>query len=187
MENAQSKFLKSVNVENEIDALGNCVRAAFGRNRIYKKDINQYRRENLRCDLKSELLLIAEPYRETIISEAKHEENIQELSNRLTKKHSAILKEDCFKIGTSQKALNLFLKFLWCLGKLPGGLEPVHCPLDGVILKKASIYKAWTKLNEIEVYRKWITKIRSKISPNSLSSWELAEWNKFAKNRMIKP
>lgn len=175
MKEAQREFLKSVGVENEIDALGNCVSAAFKRNKLYKEDINQHRRENLRNDLKRELLSITKQYREEAISASEHEANIQELSNRLTRQHSEILNKNRFNIGTSQKALNLFLKFLWCLGELPA--EPIHCPLDGIVLKKVGIYKAWTKMDEIELYRRWVGVVQQKAHSLSISQWELKEWN----------
>jgi hypothetical protein len=35
------------------------------------------------------------------------------------------------RIGLAQKALNLYLKYLWCLGEIH---EPPHCPLDSIVL-----------------------------------------------------
>ena len=167
-------FLRLTNVTREEDALQNCILAAFRRNKMYKDNVLQSERYELRNDLKVELRSLSASYLLGGVSEADHEANIQHLSNVLSAKHGAMLTDGRFKIGTSQKALNLYLKFLWCLDRLPD--EPVHCPVDRIILTRVLIYGAWTQLDDIQSYREWISRIRAAVEPQSLSTWELGAW-----------
>ena len=173
-ETDKARFLRLTNVTREEDALQNCILAAFRRNKMYKDNVLQSERYELRNDLKVELRSLSASYLPGGVSEAEHEANIEYLSDVLSAKYSAMLTDGRFKIGTSQKALNLYLKFLWCLARLPD--EPVHCPVDRIILTKVLVYGAWTQLDDIHLYREWISKIRASIGNQSLSTWELGVW-----------
>jgi hypothetical protein len=49
-----------------------------------------------------------------------------------------------YKYGVAQKLLNLFLKYLWCLGTIA---EPPHCPVDRIIIGKTCYKdKNWTEI-----------------------------------------
>jgi hypothetical protein len=78
------------------------------------------------------------------------------------------------RFGTSQKAFNLYLKFLWRLGYIPA---PPHCPVDGVILRSAGISGSWTQSNSSAEYLRWINALRQHAGPKSLAEWEYGEWN----------
>jgi hypothetical protein len=173
----QKAFLKSVGVQNESEAIKNSVIAAFQRNRVYKGKtfISLIDRKKLQCALRSEMRGLASSYSQ-VVSEDVHCGNIQNLAEKLTEQFREILDDNRFKIGTAQKALNLYLKFLWCLGVHQQ--EPPHCPLDGIILKKAKIYEAWTKLDSMDSYRQWVGSIRALAQPQSLSEWELKYWKR---------
>lgn len=41
-----------------------------------------------------------------------------------------------FRIGSAQKALNLYRKYLWCLGYIP---FPPHCPFDATIIDQLPV------------------------------------------------
>lgn len=174
VETDKARFLRLTNVSREEDALQNCILAAFRRNKMYKDNVLQSERYELRNDLKVELRNLSASYLLGGVGETDHEANIQYLSDVLSAKHGAMLTDGRFKIGTSQKALNLYLKFLWCLDRLPD--EPVHCPVDRIILTKVLIYGAWTQLDDIQSYREWISIIRDAIEPQSLSTWKLGAW-----------
>jgi hypothetical protein len=81
-----------------------------------------------------------------------------------------------FRIGTAQKALNLYLKYLWCLGKIR---MPPHCPFDAQIIKKIpkSPCQSWTKLKDEEEYLKLVAAANDTANPLSLAVWELREYN----------
>lgn len=175
----QQVFLTDVKVLNECDALKNTIKASFGRNKIYMGEPALAERKRLHDAIKTELQNISAKY-DCVVSEEDHCKNIERLADAISKQFSGILKDGKFKIGAAQKALNLYLKFRWCLGKQK--LPPPHCPLDGGILKKAGVYEPWTKLDCIDTYKKWIKKIEAKAKPQSLSEWELDTWKRRSKH-----
>lgn len=104
--------------------------------------------------------------------------HIRELAVVLTSEFCNILKGGRFRIGIAQKALNLYLKYLWCLGWLP--IPPPNCPLDRRIIDKLNLKDRngldWTKLDEMENYKKLIQKCRQIAGNISLAEWELKAW-----------
>lgn len=175
MKTVQEHFLHATNVTCETEALRNCVLASFRRNNIYLSGAENARRWRLRQDLKARLTALGDIYAHGSVSETEHEANIVGLADALSAEHGDILVNRRFKIGTSQKALNLYLKFLWCLGRLSA--MPHHCPVDRVILSSVSLNGSWTKLDEISIYRSWIGTIRQAAGTRSLCEWELEVWN----------
>lgn len=170
----KQKFLQMISVSCEQDAMRNSIIAAFKRNKIYNENANPSHRKKLRCVLNSEIRSLASDYSEPI-TEAKHSQNILSLADSITKQFAPILISGRFKIGTAQKALNLYLKFLWCLS--PTRPDPPHCPLDRIILRKAGVHGAWTSLDCIDTYKIWIEEVRKEASPKSIANWELEQWN----------
>ncbi|GAI79125.1 unnamed protein product, partial [marine sediment metagenome] len=69
-------------------------------------DLNQAK--NLRNDLKKHLLTFLDLYKSRMISEEEHILIIVELSNIISKKYNEILYKKRFRIGVSQKIINLF-------------------------------------------------------------------------------
>ena len=86
---------------------------------------------------------------------------------------SHVLVGDRLRYGTSQKAFNLYLKYLWRLGQIP---SPPHCPVDRIVLANAGIDGTWTESDSEGEYRKWIAVLRSKANPLSLAEWEYRIW-----------
>lgn len=144
------------------------VTAAFQRANIYNSDYNEKDFEDKKKDFKKELkkLIIqkSEEYCDRVISEADHLKNIEEISTSLTN-YSAILRGGKLNFGISQKLLNLYLKYLWCLGLLK--LAPPHFPVDRKIQIDLGITNpcSWTAmsdkneyLNVIEIARRALPK-----------------------------
>jgi hypothetical protein len=73
------------------------------------------------------------------------------------------------RIGIAQKAVNLYLKFLWCYGWIP---EPPHCPIDRTVLEEVGDNSSWTKIKDIPEYVEKIKKIEAKKGDKSFSEWE---------------
>ena len=93
------------------------------------------------------------------INEEKHLINIQNLSE-YSKKFSHILKNGKLNFGVSQKILNLFLKYIWCLKMIP---TPPHFPVDRLIQEKLNLLakenglksrkvEAWTQFKDKTKY-----------------------------------
>jgi len=173
MTEAQRRFLKTVRVSCEASAMQNSILAAFQHGGIYKESTGTAYREDFRCALRLEIRKIATGYSGKV-GEETHCDNIGKLADSITRQFSKILKGDRFRIGTAQKALNLYLKFLWCLGIHP--VPPPHCPLDRTILEKAGVRGAWTKLDCMKTYQEWIGRVKVKANGKSIGEWELESW-----------
>jgi hypothetical protein len=87
-----------------------------------------------------------------------------------------VLENRRFRIGSAQKALNLYLKYLWCLGKI---CSPPHCPFDRQIIASLPNYTgpSWTKLVREEDYRALVEAAKAKAQDSSLAAWELRIYN----------
>ncbi|GAH57345.1 unnamed protein product, partial [marine sediment metagenome] len=138
---------------------GRTIQAAFQRGKVYANNITQKERVDLKKSIKEELKKIAKKYINPV-SENNHINNIKHLSQIISKKHTKILKKGLLRIGTSQKLLNVYIKFLWCLGKVA---KPPHCPIDGIVLYEIGDYRNWTDLKTITEYKDVISKIRKHI------------------------
>ncbi|MGB2989994.1 MAG: hypothetical protein WBC98_08555, partial [Candidatus Zixiibacteriota bacterium] len=107
----QEKFLRD-------ELFSRTLMATVQRAGIYKSNTTERKRRVFRWALRAQLEQIAQGYKAKVSEEA-HIQNILELSTHLSAVHKGVLQNSRFRIGTAQKALNLHLKFLWCLGKIP--------------------------------------------------------------------
>ena len=184
MNKEQIKFL-----ENELYSLS--LQAANTRNSIYEKHAVNEKKENFNADLKKEIIKYAEKYKEEI-PENEHYKNIVEISTIISEKHSAILINKRYRIGNTQKLLNMYLKYLWCIDLVK---LPPQMPVDGKILEEFKkrhkneknkekrknieiLDTKWTTIDNIEKYKKIIECIQQFEIKNSLAEAELEMWNK---------
>jgi hypothetical protein len=147
------------------------------RSGLYNDGTTEKDRKPFQDSLRGILEEMAVDYAECV-SEEKHVENIERLADKLSAKHADILAEGGMRIGLAQKALNLYLKYLWCLGEIP---KPPHCPIDSIVLSKVPGCKdvRWTRIEEIEEYRRIIAsaKDEARFKGQSLAQWELTIYN----------
>jgi hypothetical protein len=145
------------------------------RSGLYKKETAEQARKPFQKALRKLLEEMVGEYAKDV-SEERHVENIKRLADKLSAKHADILAEGGMRIGLAQKALNLYLKYLWCLGEIP---EPPHCPLDAIVLGKVKGFETvrWTRMKTIEEYCDVIVKVKVAAAGRSLAQWELALWN----------
>ncbi|MFZ2629617.1 MAG: hypothetical protein WAX67_12165 [Rugosibacter sp.] len=167
---AQNEFLNA-----EIFSM--TLAATAQRSRLYAPNLSEDDRKPFQKSLKAALESIASGYKKAV-SEDQHVQNITDLAAKLTHKHPALLDGGKMKFGHAQKALNLYLKYLWCLGKLP---MPPHCPIDSIILKKIPKFtqERWTQLDSAERYKSIIASAKAKAKEKGLllAAWELNEYN----------
>ena len=114
-----------------------------------------------------------------MVSSEKHMRTISAIARAMSRRYASILHNGRFRVGTAQKAVNIYLKLLWSYGWIP---EPPHCPIDSVILAEIGDTRTrWTRMEGIEAYRTVIDAIRKHIAKTvpgrSLSEWELDIWN----------
>ena len=149
--------------------------AAVQRGDVYATEAPESLKKAFRSDLRRKLEEMASHYR-TPVAEEVHLENIGSLADYLTKNHSVGLKGGRFRIGTAQKALNLYLKYRWCIGAIS---EPPHCPFDFQIIKAlpGCGHVRWTALDDIDTYKLLVAAAKRAAGTSSIARWELEAYN----------
>jgi len=146
---------------------------AFQRANIYNSNENtsnfDKEKKKFRTEIKEFITENILPQYEEKIDENQHVENIIWISN-WSKNYSSFLKNNHLKIGVSQKLLNLYLKYKWCLNLIK---TPPHCPFDSIIIKELGCKINWTQLDNIEQYKDLVNKAKEKAKQKKLS---IAEW-----------
>lgn len=178
--NIQHEFLRQT-------ALFNAIGAAFQRASIYSDAVIFGARDAIKNDLEDRLRRLEPQYTRAVTSQ-RHCRNIDRLAKALSNKHAQALKDGLFRTGVAQKALNIYLKLIWCYGWIP---EPPHCPLDSVVLAAAGDTQTkWTKMPDIASYRTAIEGVRCHVREHapgkSLSQWELEAWVSRRRGRVLK-
>jgi hypothetical protein len=180
--------MKSKFIINELWVLS--VAGALQRANIYKPNITENAKKEFKKDLKNYLeQLVSDQYFKEV-DENTHVANIHALL-AYTTKFSSLLKNGKINFGVSQKILNLFLKYIWCLKLIP---TPPHFPVDRIVQiefnKKATAngiqsmkIKSWTQFKDDSDYLEIIKfaktlQIKDKNYSNmSLAEMELALFN----------
>ncbi len=162
------------------------VNGAIGRNPTYRMDATEEGRRAFREALEAWLGAQIDEYRAGPVDDVRHTDNIEALSSELSARHDEVLLDGRLRIGTAQKALNLYLKYGWARGLIH---EPPHCPIDSFVL--AEIEKCpkdvgceicygttWTKIVTRYEYLHFVDKAREAAEARglSLSRWELEVW-----------
>lgn len=142
---------------------------------------------------------------------AKCEEIKGTMNTAVFQDDSLILKSNSFTYGLAQKWVNMTLKYLWLLDKLPNGLSEaeLHVPVDSFILEALqetqlfntegnkitgsgeSYYyngEAWSAISDPGNYKKLQDGIRDIAKKQGISpiQWEGPVWIKVAQNREMR-
>lgn len=160
----------------------------FQRGHIYpeKNNFNEDLKKDFHKYLSCQLMLFFEDIsngkykNETVYCEA-----IISFANKVSAHNENILNSGRFRIGSTQKLMNLFWKFCWIY--IPEFPKPLHCPFDGIVL--ASIMKLdneenrWTKVDDIETYNNWVLRAKylADKETKSIAVWEADEYYKRTK------
>ncbi len=155
---------------------GMVLQATVQRAHIYATPSTEEQREGFRVALRQQLDALVEVYRMPV-DDTVHVRNIAALADHMSRQHGGALRDARFRIGPSQKALNLLLKYHWCVGWIP---EPPHCPLDAIVigLLPSQVRCKWTDLDSIDAYRKLVSAAREVAGKTSLAQWELAAYDR---------
>jgi hypothetical protein len=113
-------------------------------------------------------------YKTTGTSDEAHCCTIGNIADILSERFGKHLVYGRMRYGMSQKAFNLYLKFLWRLGYIP---MPPHCPIDGIVLRSAKLEGSWTKSDCPKEYINWIIALRAFAHPHPIGNWEYELWN----------
>ena len=149
---------------------------AFQRSGVYGDiSLEDPRRVLFREDIKHYVEEIIFPqYENYLVDEDAHIKNILNFSE-WSKEYCEIINGGYLKMGISQKLINLYLKYQWCLGNIQ---QPPHCPFDRIIIQKLgySPIPSWTKLDSEKEYREFASKAKkiADMSNKSIAEWELS-------------
>lgn len=148
---------------------------ALGRSALWKKEVPESDRKRLHAALKHRLESLSADYRSSV-PDAAHLANIRGLADGLSAEFALLFRDGRFRIGLAQKALNLYLKYLWCAGF---AAQPPHCPVDAMVLVAAGVRTAtpWTRLDSMDEYERLIGRIRAHAGGRPLAEWELEAWS----------
>jgi hypothetical protein len=148
------------------------LRATVQRARVYSEGAAEPDKRGFRESLKKELQRLASAYKSPV-PEDQHERNIDELAETLSTGHERVLAKGRFRIGCAQKALNLYLKYLWCFGEIE---TPPQCPFDSRIIGQLPGFEdvKFTELDDPNEYRLLVEAAKEKKgAQTSLADWEL--------------
>jgi hypothetical protein len=137
-------------------------------------------REKLQRVLRAKLCELAAKYSSDVaVTTEEHLKNIQELADHAKNHCEKFLQGGKLRLGVAAKALNLYLKYLWCEGKLK--VPPPHCPFDHTVIYDLLRFEDnWTEVDDPATYLKWVKKaeeLRDDAKCESLAEWELRGWN----------
>lgn len=147
----------------------------FQRSGVYAPGCPEKTRRRVRLALSKWLSGAGEHYK-TTSRECDHVARIVDLAEHMTSHFGSNLRGGRFRIGVAQKALNLYLKYLWCAGRIP---MPPHCPFDARIISRLRFEAPvrWTKLDSIQEYELLVRAARAVAGDQPLAAWELGVWN----------
>lgn len=140
------------------------INGAFQRANVYSDGAKGEKMNKEKEEFKKELREFVESlsiqYKSEIKDIDQHYSNIYSIST-FSEKYESLLKDKKINFGISQKLLNLYLKYLWCLGKIE---TPPHFPVDRQIqvLLEDKNPTAWTNWENDEGYNKVIDKAYTK-------------------------
>jgi len=181
--------MKSEYIINELWILS--IAGSFQRANIYTPNSLSASKKAFKKDLKVYLEQLIKDQYFNEVNELTHLANIHALSE-YSKKFATLLRNGKLNFGVSQKILNLFLKYIWCLKLIP---MPPHFPVDRMIQVelnnkakekgfKTRVIVPWTQLEddsdylEIIIFAKKIKNADKKYANMSLAEMELALFNR---------
>jgi hypothetical protein len=126
---------------------------------------------------------LAKGHEQNKVTGDEHIRNINDLASSASKACPKYLRKDCPRFGVAAKALSLYLKYLWCVGRIK---EPPHCPFDRKVIGKLHELQrlpanlrdlSWTQMDEA-TYKQLVSEAENRIEDKSLATWELRAWRK---------
>jgi hypothetical protein len=132
------RFLELDRVQTEGDAMTKSFAGALQRNPTYRKGVSERKKKEFRAEwaklIRQESQRYVQPAQP--ILDDQHCAAIRSISKRLSDNFADILRDGRLRFGTSQKALNLYLKYLWRLGN-------VEAPPTARLTATCSIKEGW--------------------------------------------
>jgi hypothetical protein len=146
------------------------------------------KRQAFRSALTAELRNLAKTYEGSDVDDEPHIKTIRDMGDRLGKDYGNVLNGGKLFFGVAQKALNIYLKYLWCSNF---DVRPPHCPFDYDIISrlkpKVGIGRKWTHSDSEDDYREWVRLAKEaseREGYKSSSEWEVATWDEIQRKKL---
>jgi len=154
--------------------LNNAIKVAVQRNTLYASNLQINHKEPIKELWRFALTNLTDKYKQEV-SLSQYFDDVVYLKEFMNKQFikEGYLAEDGFKISHAQKSLSVYLKYLWCTDAI---VEPPACPIDAIVLRKASINNVtWTTMNDINKLIEVTNQIKELANNQSktLAKWEL--------------
>jgi hypothetical protein len=174
-------FLEADGVVSEATALSMSLRGALQRNRTYRPGVTDSKRKLVCAEWKKLISGASQCYAHSsqTVSDNEHCQAIGRISEEISRSFADSLFEGRLRFGSSQKALNLYLKYMWRLN-IDTYPPPPHCPIDGIVLAEAGISGSWTRCDSAQEYMSWIDGLRKEAKTPRLAEWEYHVWLELA-------
>lgn len=159
--------------------LRNSINAAINRGRVYAPNVLPPAKSAFRYDCKRYLSDFGISYDVENWDLKRYCQEILSFCRAITQDHSAALTNGILRVGTAQKMISLYLKYLWLSGE--SAKMPICAVLDRPILTASGYLNPpnWTELNDIKVYeciQQFIDKKASSEGFGSPAAWEAEKW-----------
>jgi hypothetical protein len=105
----------------------------FQRSKIYQGVISETQRNDYRKLLRGHIEQLVQCFYQTEVSESDHINHIKSIVN-FSNSQLGFGSSVKMNFGIAQKLLNLYLKYVWCLGEMK--IAPPHFPVDRIIQGK---------------------------------------------------
>jgi hypothetical protein len=150
--------------------------AVVQRGKVYQPKLSEAARRRMHGPLRSVLDEFSPKY-DGPVTDNVHVGNIVRLADRISNTCTDVLYNGRFRIGSAQKALNLWLKYRWCTQI---GSMPPHCPFDSFVLAEIKAWRGptWTALDKPEEYEDLVKAARRQAQGIPLAEWELELYNR---------
>lgn len=167
---AKRKFLRFIHARNSIQA-GVSTRNAIAP--VYKSGASLEEKKEFRSFIVE--FLVSLWVEKEVLTKEEMLFQIKELSGICDQNFKDTL-DGPFRLGISQKIVNLFAKFLWTSGELQS--PPPLIPYDGIVKSHLSApeLEAWTTLSSEDDYERILHRIEEVSGNLPPAEWELAIW-----------
>jgi len=184
-DDAKRKFLRS---EILLATLNASLATRNEKAKVYAAGVGEDEKTEVRAGISKRLTELDAAYLGGGVTGESHCENIESFAGDLGKEFRQYFEGQRFRIGITQKLVNLYLKYIWVLEWIP---EPPHCPFDGVVISHIAGLPAesrnWTALDNLDAYRKLVDlalKTARDQKYSSLAIWELENYEKWRTKRL---
>jgi hypothetical protein len=172
-------YLNRYNYEQRDNcALNSGIISAVKRNPTYTESLTKEDRERIRDAWSEKLEKLGRKYKKKQ-NEDQYIADVIELKNYMNSSFPDSFNNENpgydneFRISHAQKSLSVYLKHLWCMGKIE---EPPICPIDRIVLTRVGLKghnAAWGYINTPELLDEKIKAIQREKGVLSFAVWEL--------------